>query len=62
MSFDFILTELFVWGYCATILMFAIWHGGRLIRATRKLHAKLRQLIDELDSISGQKDFANSLC
>ena len=59
MSFDFVLTERFVWSYCGVIVAFALGVAVRLVHRARVLHAQLRALTDELGATDGKAAFAS---
>ncbi|MCY4060328.1 MAG: hypothetical protein OXG44_20295 [Gammaproteobacteria bacterium] len=59
MSFDFVLTERFVWSYCGVIVAFAVGVALRLVHRARVLHAQLRALTDELGGTDGKAAFAS---
>ena len=59
MSFDFVLTERFVWSYCGVIVVFALGVAARLVHRARVLHAQLRELTDDLGATDGKAAFAN---
>ena len=54
MSFDFFLTDDFVWSYCGLIVAAALYWAGKLSYDARALHAKLRNANDELSAIDGK--------
>ena len=60
MSFDFFLTDDFVWSYCGLIVAAALYWAGKLSYDARALHAKLRNANDELSVIDGKGDFAHA--
>ena len=59
MSFDFVLTERFVWSYCGVIVALALGVAVRLVHRARVLHAQLRALTDELGATDGKAAFAS---
>ncbi len=60
MSFDFFLTERFVWWYCGGILVFALLVVAKLVRDSVALHSMLRGLNDELATVDGKPGFAGA--
>ena len=60
MSFDFFLTERFVWWYCGGILVFALLVVVKLVRDAVSLHAVFRRLNDELAAVDGKEGFASA--
>ncbi len=60
MSLEFALTENFVWWYCGTIVVFALFFAGGLAWHAFPLHRRLRNVNEELKDIHGEKGFADA--
>ncbi len=60
MSFDFFLTEQFVWWYCGSIVVLLFAFSGILIYHAIPLYRRLHEAKQELDGLKGEEEFAKS--
>ena len=60
MSFDFFLTDDFVWWYCAGIVALALSVAGKLAWDARSLGSMLRNVSDELRALDGKDGLAGA--